>query len=152
MRVQPTFFIILTIMATKVYKLNQKKNSAIFTLSANDGKLQASYTFKDGNVLMRQPARCTLHNEFYQALLESSDLFKRGIIKLERTINDEEKKVEQFSTPDKKQEDSVSSPDQAIAYVFDHWGIVVKNGKQAAKIASQKGVEFPNLKEKTTDK
>ena len=139
-------------MATKVYKLNQKKNSAIFNLSANDGKLQASYTFKDGNVLMRQPARCTLRNEFYQALLESSDLFKRGIIKLERTINDGEKKVEQASTPDKKQEDSVSSPDQAISYVFEHWGIVVKNGKQAAKIASQKGVEFPNLKEKTTDK
>jgi hypothetical protein len=29
---------------------------------------------------------------------------------------------------------------------------VVKSGKQAAKIANQKGVEFPNLKEKTNDK
>jgi len=139
-------------MATKIYKLNQKKNSATFPLSANDGRMQVEYVFKDGNVLMRQPARLTLRNKFYQDLLEASDLFKRGVVKLERVIEDGEKNAEVAPAPQKKQEDGVTSPDQAIQYVFDNWGIVVKNGKQAAKIASQKGVEFPNLKEKTTDK
>ena len=62
-------------MATKIYKLNQKKNSAIFNLTANDGKMVVTYTFKDGNQFMpNMPARCMLRNEFYQDLLESSDL------------------------------------------------------------------------------
>ena len=139
-------------MATKIYKLNQKKNSAIFNLSANDGKMQVTYTFKDGNQFMpNMPARCMLRNEFYQDLLESSDLFKRGVIKLERVI-DEEGEAKQRPAEKKKQVEEITSPDQAIEYVFNTWGIVVKSGKQAVKIASQKGVEFPNLKEKGNDK
>ena len=139
-------------MATKIYKLNQKKNSAIFNLSANDGKMQVTYTFKDGNQFMpNMPARCMLRNEFYQDLLESSDLFKRGVIKLERVI-DEEGEAKQRPAEKKKQVEEITSPDQAIEYVFNTWGIVVKSGKQAVKIASQKGVEFPNLKEKNNDK
>jgi hypothetical protein len=138
-------------MATKIYKLNQKKNSAIFNLTANDGKMVVTYTFKDGNQFMpNMPARCMLRNEFYQDLLESSDLFKRGVIKLDRTIEDSPK--EETKTVQKQQVEEITSPDQAIEYVFNTWGIVVKSGKQAVKIASQKGVEFPNLKEKGNDK
>ena len=138
-------------MATKIYKLNQKKNSAIFNLTANDGKMVVTYTFKDGNQFMpNMPARCMLRNEFYQDLLESSDLFKRGVIKLDRTIEDSPK--EDPKTVQKQQVEDITSPDQAIEYVFNTWGIVVKSGKQAVKIASQKGVEFPNLKEKGNDK
>ena len=139
-------------MATKVYKLNQKKNSAIFSLSANDGKLVATYTFKDGNQFMpNMPARCTLRNEFYQELLEGSDLFKRGIVLLERVFNDNPKKSAEPEAPKKTIVDSVTSPEQAIAYVFDTWGIVVKSMREAVKIASQKGVEFPGLKAKKND-
>ena len=138
-------------MATKIYKLNQKKNSAIFNLTANDGKMVVTYTFKDGNQFMpNMPARCMLRNEFYQDLLESSDLFKRGVIKLDRTIEDSPK--EETKTVQKQQVEEITSPDQAIEYVFNTWGIVVKSGKQAVKIANQKGVEFPNLKEKGNDK
>ena len=138
-------------MATKIYKLNQKKNSAIFNLTANDGKMTVTYTFKDGNQFMpNMPARCMLRNEFYQDLLESSDLFKRGVIKLDRIIEDSPK--EETKTVQKQQVEEITSPDQAIEYVFNTWGIVVKSGKQAVKIASQKGVEFPNLKEKGNDK
>ena len=135
-------------MATKIYKLNQKKNSAIFQLTANDGKLTATYTFKDGNQFMpNMPARCMLRNEFYQDLLEQSDLFKRGLIVLERILDDSGKKPV-TKTQQKQQVEEVTSPEQAIEYVFNEWAIVVKSGKQAVKIAGQKGVEFPNLKEK----
>ena len=139
-------------MATKIYKLNQKKNVAIFDIPANDGKMMVTFTFKDGNQFMpNMPARCVLRNEFYQSLLEKSDLFKRGVVVLERTIDDEAKS--EAPKEQKKQEvDSVTSPEQAIEYVFNTWGIVVKSGKQAVKVASQKGVEFPFLKEKTNDK
>ena len=139
-------------MATKIYKLNQKKNVAIFDIPANDGKMMVTYTFKDGNQFMaNMPARCTLRDEFYQNLLESSDLFKRGIIKLERTIDENAKPSKKSAEPQKKQEDEITSPEQAIAYCFNTWGIVVKSGKQAVKIANQKGVEFPNLKEKNNE-
>jgi hypothetical protein len=97
------------------------------------------------------PARCTLRDEFYQNLLESSDLFKRGIVKLERTIDENAKDTKKTGTPKKNQVDEVTSPEQAIEYCFNTWGIVVKNGKQAVKIANQKGVEFPNLTEKNND-
>lgn len=139
-------------MATKIYKLNQKKNVAIFDIPANDGKMMVTFTFKDGNQFMpNMPARCMLRNEFYQNLLESSDLYKRGVIVLERTIDDEAKSVE--PKKQKKQEvEEVTSPEQAIEYVFNTWGVVVKSGKQAIKIASQKGVEFPLLKENNNDK
>lgn len=139
-------------MATKIYKLNQSKNSAEFPLYANGGKMKVNYVFKDGNQLTRQPARCTLTNEFYQNLLENCDLFKNGVISLERVIEDKQKKSSKAVKEQKQQVDEVTSPEQAIEYAFNTWGIVVKNGKQAVKIASQKGVEFPFLKEKNTDK
>ena len=139
-------------MVTKIYRLNQKKNVAIFDIPANNGKMMVTYTFKDGNQFMpNMPARCTLRDEFYQNLLESSDLFKRGIIKLERTIDENAKTTKKVEAPKKNQVDEVTSPEQAIEYVFNTWGIVVKNGKQAVKIANQKGVEFPNLKEKNNE-
>jgi hypothetical protein len=139
-------------MATKIYKLNQKKNVAIFDIPANNGKMTVTYTFKDGNQFMpNMPARCTLRDEFYQNLLESSDLFKRGIIKLERTIDENAKTTKKAEAPKKNQVDEVTSPEQAIEYCFNTWGIVVKSGKQAVKIANQKGVEFPNLTEKSND-
>ena len=138
-------------MATKIYKLNQKRNIAIFDIPANDGKMTVTYTFKDGNQFMpNMPARCTLRNEFYQNLLESTQMFKSGVIKLDRTIEDSPK--EETKTVQKQQVEEITSPDQAIEYVFNTWGIVVKSCKQAVKIASQKGVEFPNLKEKGNDK
>ena len=135
-------------MATKIYKLNQKRNIAIFDIPVNNGKMTVTYTFKDGNQFMpNMPARCTLRDEFYQNLLEESDLFKRGIIKLERVIDDEAKAAKK-NEPKREQNEDVTSPEQAIEYCFNTWGIVVKSGKQAVKIAAQKGVDFPNLKEK----
>lgn len=114
--------------------------------------MKVNYVFKDGNQLMRQPARCTLRGEFYQNLLEESTLFQNGIITLERVIEDEKKTSKKAAAPQKEQVEDVVSPEQAINYVFNTWGIVVKSGKQAVKIAAQKGVEFPFLKEKNTEK
>jgi hypothetical protein len=136
-------------MATKVYRLNQPKNTATFQLHTNHGRMTIGYEFKGGNQTTKVPATCTLKNEFHQQLLESSDLFKNGIIKLERVLNADAKPV---AKKESKKVDEITSPEQAIEYVFNNWGIVVKSGKQAAKIANQKGVEFPNLKEKTNDK
>ena len=79
----------------------------------------------------------------------NSDVEQDGTV-LERVI-DENGKTLSHKAQQKQQVEEVTSPEQAIAYCFNTWGIVVKNGKQAVKIANQKGVEFPNLKEKNND-
>ncbi len=138
-------------MATKVYKLNQPKNSASFTLTTNHGRMTVGYEFKGGNQTTMVAATCTLTNEFYQQLLENSTLFKNGIVKLERVF---ENKTDGKATnkPAVKQVEEITSPEQAITYVFDTWGAVVKTAKEAVRVAKAKGVEFPNLTEKKTDK
>jgi len=130
-------------MATKIYKLNQNKNSAIFPLYANDGKMKVDYTFKDGNQLTRQPARCTLRGKFYQDLLESSALFKSGVISLERTISDA--KVEAPEKKSFKNIEGVNTAREAIEFVLNTWAVKVTTGKQAKEFANKQGYDFPNL-------
>lgn len=131
-------------MATKVYKLNQPKNTATFTLYANHGRMPVHYEFKGGNQTTKVAATCTLRNEFYQLLLEHSDLFKSGIVKLERAFED---KANQAPVADKtlKPIEDVKTAEQAVEYVANTWAIPVKNGKQAKSIANKKGYDFPNL-------
>ena len=134
-------------MATKVYRLNQPKNTASFQLTTNHGRMTVGYEFKGGNQTTKVPATCTIKSEYYQNLLEDSELFKSGIVKLDRTFDDskvgatakEEKAVTEVP--------EVISPEQAIEYVFNKWGMTVKSGKQAVTIATKKGVTFPNLRE-----
>lgn len=135
-------------MATKVYKLNQPKNSASFTLTTNHGRMAVGYEFKGGNQTTKVAATCTLTSEFYQQLLENSALFKNGVVKLERVF--EKKEGGKVEKPKLKEVDGITSPDQAIQYVFENWGAVVKTAKEAVRIAKAKGVGFPNLKEKET--
>lgn len=130
-------------MATKIYKLNSGKNSATFRLFANNGKMEVGYTFKDGNQLMRQPARCALSNKFYQDLLEDSALFKRGVISVERVINDTP-----AAAPAKKELkaiEGVNSAREAIEFVLSTWAVKVTTGKQARDFANKQGYDFPNM-------
>ena len=130
-------------MATKIYKLNSGKNSATFRLFANNGKMEVGYTFKDGNQLMRQPARCALNNKFYQDLLEDSALFKRGVISVERVINDTP-----AAAPAKKELkaiEGVNTAREAIEFVLSTWAVKVTTGKQARDFANKQGYDFPNL-------
>ena len=130
-------------MATKIYKLNSNMNSATFPLYANNGKMKVDYTFKDGNQLMRQPARCTLHDKFYQDLLEGSDLFKRGVIAIERTLD-----AEKPAAPAKKRLrniEGVTTAKEAIDFVLNTWAVKVTSARQAKDFANKQGYDFPNL-------
>lgn len=130
---------------TKVYKLNQPKNTATFTLYANHGRMPVHYEFKGGNQTAKVAATCTLRNEFYQSLLERSELFKNGIVKLECTFKNDA--AAQAPVTDKKMNlvEDVKTAEQAVEYVANTWAVAVKNGKQAKSFANKKGVDFPNL-------
>ena len=114
----------------KIYKLNQPKNTATFTL-----------TGKTGNTV--------LDNEYYQWLLEHSSLFKNGIVKLLRVIDTSGDSV---SGAKPKEEmtavESIKTVGQAVDYVATEWGVKVKTAKEAKEEAAKHGVSFPNLKTK----
>ena len=131
-------------MATKIYKLNQSRNSAEFPLYTNNGKMRVDYVFKDGNQLMRQPARCTLRDKFYQDLLEESSLFKRGIISVERVIDDNGTETKK-KTKELKNIEGVNTAKEAIDFVLNTWAVKVTTGKQARDVANKQGYDFPNL-------
>jgi len=131
-------------MATKVYKLNQPKNTATFTLYANHGRMPVGYEFKGGNQTTKVPATCTLRNEFYQKLLEESPLFKDGIIKIERTIKDGKAEAKQEEKKYKLVE-NVKTAEEAVEFIANTWGVRMTSAKQAKSFANKKGYDFPNL-------
>ena len=130
----------------KTYKLMQRKNYASFVLVGKTGNM-VRYNFTGGNAISSIPARLSLKDEYCQMLLEDSDLFKTGVIKLEKTTSDPVAK----SAPKMIMVNDVKTVSQAVDYVANSWGVVVKTAKQAKEFVNKKGYDFPNLKIKVED-
>lgn len=136
-------------MAKKIYKLNMRQNQASFVLQGKSGN-QVRYNFTQGNAAVSYPAKLTLHDEYCQQLLESSELFKRGVVQLEKVEEDEKSaaKVVVEKTPKMEVVESVKTVAEAVEYVANEWGEVVKTARQAKEAAEKHGVAFPNLRVK----
>lgn len=130
-------------MAKKIYKLMQRKNQVSFTLVGKSGNM-VRFNFTQGNAAVNQPARLVLTNDYYQQLLEDCDLFKRGVIKIERIEGDNNTEKEAAVKMEKVEE--VKTAADAIEYVANNFGEAAKTKNEAKKIAALNGVEFPNLK------
>lgn len=122
---------------TKIYVFTQPQNSAAFRLPVNGGKMEVGYTFKDGNVLMNKKATCVLANKFYQDLLESSTLYKTGVVKLLRVVKDD--KDSETATEKKVQVKEVNTAGEAIDWIASEFGATVKTAKQAKELAEKNG-------------
>ena len=120
-------------------------NNYSFVLKGKSGN-SLRYIFERGSVVTNTPARLTLKTQYAQELLEDSELFKTGMVILERIDNDGQKKEE--PKVEYKNEDSIKTVTQAVDYVAETWGEVVKTAKQAKEYAQKHGVDFPNLKVK----
>lgn len=120
-------------------------NNYSFVLKGKSGN-SLRYIFERGSVVTNTPARLTLKTQYAQDLLEESELFKTGMVILERIDNDGQKKEE--PKVEYKNEDSIKTVTQAVDYVAETWGEVVKTAKQAKEYAQKHGVDFPNLKVK----
>jgi hypothetical protein len=126
-------------MATKIYKLKQRKNTASFTLTGKLGN-HVRYNFEHGNTMQQIPAKCVISNEYCQQLLENSDLYG-SVVALERVVKeDKPQKVELTHVED------VTSVTQAVDYIANEWGVRVTTAKQAVREAEKHGFDFPNLK------
>lgn len=133
----------------KIYKLNRGMNSARIILKGKSGN-EVVYKFNNGNVITNTPARLSLSSEYDQMLLEGSDMFKSGVIQLERVVKtDDDIKREaenkaRYDALDKV--DDVKSVTEAIAYCVEHFNEKATNARNALEIAEKNGVTFPNLK------
>lgn len=143
----------------RVYLLDMPLNGAEFTLYGKGGN-GVVYTFKGGNVTIKQPAYFMTSDKYYQQLLEESDIFAQGKVKFDpmtaKAVAEEMKrKAEEVVVNDGDSDshgnnvevvEGITSVTEAINYCAEKFGEVAKTAKQAKTIANAHGVDFPNLK------
>lgn len=121
-----------------------RQNQASFVLQGKSGN-QVRYNFTQGNAATNYPATLTLNDEYCQQLLEDSELFKRGVVRIEKVWADE---APVKNEPKLTAVEGVKTVADAVEYVANTWGEVVKTARQAKEAAEKHGVEFVNLKVK----
>lgn len=110
----------------KVYRYIANRNSVSHILQGKNG-VTVRYNFERGNVVTKQMPELILKNEYAQTLLENSELFKQGLVKLirsEETLEDKMKKAEELAAKSAKETKkgpievtSVVSDEDLIAFV-----------------------------------
>ena len=103
----------------KVYRYNANRNSVSHILQGKNG-VTVRYNFERGNVITKQKPEIILKNEYAQNLLESSDLFKEGLVKLirsEETLEDKLKKAAEMDG--KSSEENKKGPIEVASVVSD---------------------------------
>ncbi|MCR5270554.1 MAG: hypothetical protein K6D91_06005 [Prevotella sp.] len=126
----------------KTYVLTRPYHNYSFILSNKSGQ-KLRYVFEGGNTLTNVKAHLTLRSQYAQELLESSEEFKTGFVRIERTVEGGE-----TPTIEKKEAtvvDSITSPEQLLEFVAVNLGKVYQRPDAALVHAKAKGFEFPNL-------
>ena len=126
----------------KTYILTRPYHNYSFVL-ANKSGLRLRYDFTGGNSLTNTPAQKVLHGQYAQELLESSEEFKSGFVKLLRI--DEGGETPKFVEVKKTVVEEVTSPEQLIEYVALNLDKTYQRPDAALEYAKKKGYEFPNL-------
>lgn len=136
----------------KVYRYNANRNSVSHILQGKNG-VTVRYNFERGNVITKQKPEIILKNEYAQNLLESSDLFKQGLVKLIRSEETLEDKLKKSSEENKKgpiEVASVVSDEDLIAFVNEEdkreGSRQFKTLASALEWATKHNFVFPNHK------
>lgn len=104
----------------KVYRYIANRNSVSHILQGKNG-VTVRYNFERGNVVTKQMPELILKNEYAQTLLENSELFKQGLVKLirsEETLEDKMKKAEELAAK-KSAEETKKGPIEVASVVSD---------------------------------
>lgn len=123
----------------KTYKLTTPARNSSFILRGKTGNSQR-YNFTGGDPLVGKAATIVLQTQYSQDLLESSDLFKKGYVKLLREDNGGEERKEENTIME-----GITSPEQLIEFVATQLEKVYQRPEAALNFAKSKGYEFPNL-------
>lgn len=122
-------------MTRKVYAMTGRMNNASIILTGKTGN-RVRMEFQNGSAAQNVPATFMTENEYYQYLLESSDYFKRGLIKIKQVIDTGDVKKPSIVKLEKK---SVPSVKDAIQWIADTFGEKVTSGHMAVELAKKKG-------------
>lgn len=125
----------------KTYKLTQPLRNSSFVLRGKSGNA-LRYNFSGGDPLAGKAATLMLRTQYAQELLEQSDLFKQGYVKLAKVDG----KVEN-TEGDKVQNvvEDVTTPEQLITFVATELEKTYQSPKFALEFAKKQGYTFPNL-------
>lgn len=125
----------------KTYQLMQPLRNSSFVLR---GKTNNSlrYNFSGGDPLTGKPATLMLRSQYSQDLLEQSDMFKRGYVKLVHTDKGGEVPAEK---PQVTEMPDINSADKLIEFVATELDKSYRQPKAALDYAHKMGYEFPNL-------
>lgn len=126
----------------KTYILTRPYHNYSFVL-ANKSGMRLRYDFTGGNSLTNTPAQKVLHSQYAQEMLEASEEFKSGFVKLIRT--DEGGETPKHVEVKKTIVEEVTSPEQLIEYVALNLEKTYQRPDAALNYAMSKGYEFPNL-------
>lgn len=116
------------------------RNSSLVLRGKTNNSLR--YNFTGGDPMTGKSASIMLRSQYAQDLLESSELFANGYVKLVRTDEGGEAPVKE---PEKTVVEEVKSPEQLIEFVADKLEKVYQRPEAALNFAKSKGYEFPNL-------
>ena len=131
----------------KIYRYNQFKNTVMLTLRAPGG-MMGRLVFDNGNVATRILPTVRVASEFWQQVIDESNLVKDGMITCIQEIKeDSDETVTQAVTYNNIE--SVTSLQQALDYCADTYGEKARTINEALNIAHQHGDDFPNLKKRS---
>ena len=129
----------------KTYKLTQALRNSSFVLRGKTGNAQR-FNFSGGDPLTGKPATLMLRSQYSQDLLEQSEMFKRGYVKLERVDNGGETAVSGLPADTHKTPvPEVDSPEKLLEWVATELEKPYQQPKAALAYAEKQGYTFPNL-------
>ena len=134
----------------KTYRYNANRNTVSHILQGKNG-LTVRFNFERGNVVTKRKPELILKNKFYQDLLESSELYKQGLVSLVSSIAEPSDVVDDTPT-EKKQETTeevknIRTAADVIAYINERFGKDYRTLAKAMNQASKSGIIFPDFNE-----
>ena len=123
----------------KTYQLTTPvRNSSIVLRGKTNNSMR--YNFAGGDPLTGKAATIMLRSQYSQDLLEDSDYFKNGMVKLVRTDEGGEQVAESLVM------ENITSPEELIEFVAEKLEKIYQRPDAALRYAKERGYEFPNLK------
>ena len=128
----------------KTYRLTTPVRNSSIVLRGKTGN-SLRYNFAGGDPVIGKDATIMLQSQYAQQLLEDSDIFRKGYVKLVRADQGGEK-VNAQSREQKNSIEEVTSPEQLIEFVATNLDKVYQRPEAALAYAKTRGYDFPNLK------
>lgn len=131
----------------KIYRYNQFKNTVMLALRAPGG-MMGRLVFDNGNVATRILPTVRVASEFWQQVIDESNLVKDGMITCIQEIKEDGDDTATQNVTYNNIE-GVTSLQQAMDYCADTYEEKARTINEALNIAHQHGDDFPNLEKRS---